>query len=78
MGGRVGTVARRPPSFLLAFDSLAGFLLYTSLLRSTPLGLVGTYAYVTPLIAVAIGVIALGDTVSARRGARAPPWRWRR
>ena len=50
--------------YLLAFDSLAGFLLYTSLLRSAPLGLVGTYAYITPLIAVAIGVIALGDTVS--------------
>ena len=51
--------------FLLAFDSLAGFLLYTSLLRDTPIGLVGTYAYVVPLIAVALGVVALGDHVSA-------------
>ena len=51
-------------SFLLAFDSLAGFLLFTSLVRSAPLGLVGTYAYVTPLIAVAIGVVALGESVS--------------
>jgi drug/metabolite transporter (DMT)-like permease len=50
--------------FLLAFDSLAGFLLYTSLLRDTPLGLVGTYAYVVPLVAVTIGVTALGDHVS--------------
>ena len=50
--------------FLLAFDSLAGFLLYTSLLRDTPIGLVGTYAYVVPLIAVALGVRALGDHVS--------------
>jgi drug/metabolite transporter (DMT)-like permease len=50
--------------FLLAFDSLAGFLLYTSLLRDTPLGLVGTYAYVVPLIAVALGVAALGDHVN--------------
>ena len=50
--------------FLLAFDSLAGFLLYTSLLRDTPLGLVGTYAYVVPLIAVALGVLALGDHVT--------------
>jgi drug/metabolite transporter (DMT)-like permease len=51
--------------FLLAFDSLAGFLLYTSLLRDKPIGLVGTYAYVVPLIAVALGVVALGDHVSA-------------
>ncbi len=50
--------------FLLAFDSLAGFLLFTSLVRSAPLGLVGTYAYVTPLIAVAIGVVALDESVS--------------
>jgi drug/metabolite transporter (DMT)-like permease len=50
--------------FLLAFDSLAGFLLYTSLLRDTPIGLVGTYAYVVPLIAVALGVAALGDHVT--------------
>jgi drug/metabolite transporter (DMT)-like permease len=50
--------------FLLAFDSLAGFLLYTSLLRDSPLGLVGTYAYVVPLIAVGLGVAALGDRVT--------------
>ena len=52
-------------AFLLAFDSLAGFLLFTSLLRSAPMGVVGTYAYVTPLIAVAIGVVLMGDSVSA-------------
>jgi drug/metabolite transporter (DMT)-like permease len=52
-------------AFLLAFDSLAGFLLYTSLVRSAPLGLVGTYAYAVPLVAVALGVLALGDEVSA-------------
>ena len=56
-------------AFLLAFDSLAGFLLYTSLVRSASLGLVGTYAYVVPLIAVALGVLAMGDEVSAGAGA---------
>jgi len=51
--------------YLLAFDSLAGFLLYTSLLRAAPLPLVGTYAYATPVIAVAIGVVALDERLSA-------------
>lgn len=50
--------------FLLVFDSLAGFLLYTSLLRSTPLPVVATYAYVTPVIAVLIGVLILGEPLS--------------
>ena len=34
-------------------------------MRSAPLGLVGTYAYAVPLVAVALGVLALGDEVSA-------------
>ena len=46
---------------LLALDSLAGFTLYTRLLRTAPPTLVSTYAYVVPLVAVAIGTIALGD-----------------
>ena len=51
--------------FLLAFDSLAGFLLYTALVRTVPLGLVGTYAYVTPLIGVTIGVLLLDEQLGA-------------
>jgi drug/metabolite transporter (DMT)-like permease len=51
--------------FLLVFDSLAGFLLYTSLVRSAPLGFVGTYAYVTPLIGVTLGVILLDERLNA-------------
>jgi drug/metabolite transporter (DMT)-like permease len=51
-------------AFLLVFDSLAGFVLYTSLVRSTPLPVVATYAYVTPVIAVLIGVLALGEPLS--------------
>jgi drug/metabolite transporter (DMT)-like permease len=35
-------------AFLLASDSLAGFMLYTRLLRSAPPQLVSTYAYATP------------------------------
>ena len=46
---------------LLVLDSLAGFSLYTRLLRSAPAPLVSTYAYVVPLVAILIGTVALGD-----------------
>lgn len=41
--------------FLLGFDSLAGFMLYTSLLESAPAPLVSAYAYITPLVGAVIG-----------------------
>ena len=44
-------------------------LAYTSyawLLRNAPLSLVGTYAYVNPVVAVALGTLFLGETLSAR------------
>lgn len=47
--------------FLLLADSLAGFALYTRLLRSAPISLVGSYAYATPLVAAAIGFVAFGE-----------------
>ena len=40
---------------LLIFGSLIGFVAYNWLLGKVPVGLVGTYAYVNPLIAVVIG-----------------------
>ena len=47
--------------FLLVFDSLIGFLLYTHLLASAPAPLVSTYAYVTPLVGVALGATVLDE-----------------
>ncbi len=47
--------------FLLVVDSLAGFLLYTHLLRTAPPQLVSTYAYATPLVATGIGTVVLGE-----------------
>ncbi len=47
--------------FLLIADSVAGFLLYSHLLRTTPIATVSTYAYATPLIAAALGFAALGE-----------------
>ncbi|MFE6612066.1 EamA family transporter [Amycolatopsis sp. NPDC057786] len=47
--------------FLLVFDSLVGFMLYTRLLESAPAPLVSTYAYITPLVGAAIGATVLDE-----------------
>lgn len=51
--------------FLLVFDSLAGFMLYTRLLESAPAPLVSTYAYVTPLVGAVIGATVLHEALWA-------------
>lgn len=51
--------------FLLGFDSLAGFMLYTSLLESAPAPLVSTYAYITPLVGAVIGATVLAEPLWA-------------
>jgi drug/metabolite transporter (DMT)-like permease len=51
--------------FLLVFDSLVGFMLYTRLLESAPAALVSTYAYVTPLVGTVIGATLLDESLWA-------------
>jgi drug/metabolite transporter (DMT)-like permease len=51
--------------FLLVFDSLVGFMLYTRLLATAPAPLVSTYAYVTPLFGAVIGATALDEPLWA-------------
>lgn len=51
--------------FLLVFDSLAGFMLYTRLLESAPAPLVSTYAYITPLFGAVIGATVLAEPLWA-------------
>ncbi len=51
--------------FLLVFDSLIGFLLYTRLLESAPAPLVSTYAYITPLVGAVIGATVLDESLWA-------------
>jgi drug/metabolite transporter (DMT)-like permease len=51
--------------FLLVFDSLAGFMLYTRLLAGAPAPLVSTYAYVTPLVGAVMGATVLGEPLWA-------------
>ena len=52
--------------YLIVFGSLVGFSAYVWLLRSAPLSLVSTYAYVNPVVAVLLGAIFVGEAVSAR------------
>ncbi len=46
--------------YLIVFGSWVGFSAYTWLLRAAPTSLVSTYAYVNPLVALALGFL-LGD-----------------
>ncbi|MBO0685009.1 MAG: EamA family transporter, partial [Candidatus Dormibacteraeota bacterium] len=56
MGSSILAVA-----YLVLFGSLVGFTAYSWLLRSAPISLVSTYAYVNPVVAVLLGVSILGE-----------------
>src|SRR5207302_11426371 len=49
--------------YLVVFGSLVGFTAYVWLLRAAPTSLVGTYAYVNPVIAVFLGWALLDEHV---------------
>jgi drug/metabolite transporter (DMT)-like permease len=52
--------------YLILVGSVIGYTAYAWLLGNAPVGLVSTYAYVNPVIAIALGVIVLDETVTAR------------
>jgi len=52
--------------YLIVFGSLIGFSAYVWLLRSAPLSLVSTYAYVNPVVAVVLGAIFIGESLTPR------------
>ena len=52
--------------YLILVGSVIGYTAYAWLLGHAPIGLVSTYAYVNPVIAIALGVLVLDETVSAR------------
>lgn len=51
-------------AYLTVFGSLAGYSAYAFLLRRVRPSLATSYAYVNPLVAVALGNVVLGETVS--------------
>ncbi|MGW9369511.1 EamA family transporter [Streptomyces xanthophaeus] len=50
--------------YLVLFGSLVGFTAYVWLLRAAPLSLVSTYAYVNPVVAVALGGLVLDEALT--------------
>ncbi len=52
--------------YLVTIGSVVGFTAYTWLLARAPLGLVSTYAYVNPVVAILLGVTVRNESVTAR------------
>jgi len=53
-------------AYLVVAGSLVAYTAYSWLLRNASTTLVGTYAYVNPVVAVGLGALVLGETVEAR------------
>ena len=51
--------------YLVLFGSILAFSAYVYLLRRAPASRVGTHAYVNPVIAVALGAVALNEPINA-------------
>ena len=56
---------------LIVFGAVAGFSAYAYALKHLPVATVSLYAYINPLIAVALGVLVLNEPFSARMAAAA-------
>ena len=52
--------------YLVVVGSLVAFSAYIWLMRSAPTSIVSTYAFVNPAIAVALGAVFLGESLSLR------------
>jgi len=50
--------------YLVTFGSVLGYTAYTWLLDSAPIGKVATYAYVNPVVAIALGAAVLHESVT--------------
>jgi len=53
-------------AYLLVFGSIVAFTAYVWLLSVKPASLVATYAYVNPIVAVALGALFAGEAMTAR------------
>jgi drug/metabolite transporter (DMT)-like permease len=57
--------------YLIVFGSLVAYTAYTWLLQHAPISRVATYAYVNPVVAVLLGAVVLGETVTVSAAAGA-------
>jgi drug/metabolite transporter (DMT)-like permease len=53
-------------AYLVVFGSIVGFTAYAYALRHASATVVGTYAYVNPVVAVLLGWLVLGEAVTSR------------
>jgi drug/metabolite transporter (DMT)-like permease len=52
--------------YLVIFGSVVGYTAYVWLLANAPLGMVSTYAYVNPVVAITLGVLFRGEDLTWR------------
>jgi drug/metabolite transporter (DMT)-like permease len=52
--------------YLVTFGSIVGYTAYVWLLANAPLGMVSTYAYVNPIVAITLGVLFRGEHLTWR------------
>ena len=52
--------------YLVVFGSVVGYTAYVWLLANAPLGMVSTYAYVNPIVAITLGVLFRGEHLTWR------------
>jgi drug/metabolite transporter (DMT)-like permease len=52
--------------YLVSFGSIVGYTAYVWLLANAPLGMVSTYAYVNPVVAITLGVLFRGEHLTWR------------
>jgi drug/metabolite transporter (DMT)-like permease len=50
--------------YLVSFGSIIGYTAYVWLLDNAPIGTVSTYAYVNPVVAIALGAIVLHESIT--------------
>jgi drug/metabolite transporter (DMT)-like permease len=52
--------------YLVTIGSVVGYTAYVWLLANAPLGLVSTYAYINPVVAITLGVLVRGEHLTGR------------
>jgi drug/metabolite transporter (DMT)-like permease len=52
-------------AYLALFGSILAFTAYVWLLQNAPISQISTYAYVNPVVAVSLGALILGETITA-------------
>ncbi|NEA36143.1 EamA family transporter [Streptomyces sp. SID13031] len=53
-------------AYLVVFGSLLAYTAYSYLLANAPISLIGTYAYVNPVVAVLLGWLVLSERITAK------------